>query len=80
MFEALSPFGYNGLQTKVMKGILSSSQWANIRVHEIEKNINNDYKSISYLYSHFISMNKHRQYLYYIDTFGLSEGEDARVT
>ena len=24
-------------------------------------------------------MNKHQQYLNYIDTFGLSEGEDARV-
>jgi hypothetical protein len=44
------------------------------------KNINNEYKSISYLYSHFINMNKHQQYLYYINTFGLLEGEDARVT
>jgi hypothetical protein len=51
-----------------------------IRVHDIQNNINNDYESISYLYSHFINMNKHQQYLYYIDTFGLAEGEDTRVT
>jgi hypothetical protein len=25
-------------------------------------------------------MNKHQKYLYYNDTFGLPEGEDARVT
>jgi hypothetical protein len=25
-------------------------------------------------------MNKHQQYLYYNDTFGLPEGENARVT
>jgi hypothetical protein len=49
-------------------------------VHEIQKNINNDYQSVSYLYSHFIHMNKHQQYLFYIDTFGLLEGEDIRVT
>jgi hypothetical protein len=35
---------------------------------------------MSYLYSHFINMNKHQQYLYYIGTFGLPEGADARVT
>jgi hypothetical protein len=49
-------------------------------VHEIQKNITNDYKLISYLYSHFINMKKYQQYLYYIDTFGLPEGEDARMT
>jgi hypothetical protein len=25
-------------------------------------------------------MNKHQQHLYYIDTFGLLEGENARMT
>ena len=51
-----------------------------MKVHEIQKNINNDYKSVNYLYSHFIDMNKHQQYLYYIDTFGLPKGEDVKVT
>jgi hypothetical protein len=36
--------------------------------------------STSYLHSHFINANKYTQYLYYINTFGLREGEDARVT
>jgi hypothetical protein len=35
---------------------------------------------LSYLYSHFMNMNKHQQHLYYINTFGLSEGENARIT
>jgi hypothetical protein len=33
----------------------------------------------NYLHSHFINVNKYSQYLYYIDTFGLSEGENVRV-
>jgi hypothetical protein len=41
--------------------------------------MNNHYKSLDYLYSHFINMNKHQCYLYYINTFDLVEGENARV-
>jgi hypothetical protein len=64
-----------------MKGVPSSSQRTNINkdIWNI-KNINNNYEIISYLYSHFITMNKHQQYSYYIDTFGFPEGEDAKVT
>jgi hypothetical protein len=51
-----------------------------MKVHEIQKNVNNDDISTNYLYSHFIDMDKYSQYLYYIDTFGLLEGENARVT
>jgi hypothetical protein len=51
-----------------------------MKVYEIQKNTNNDNISANYLYSPFISMNKYSQYLYYIDTFGLPEGEKARVT
>jgi hypothetical protein len=51
-----------------------------MKVHEIPENINNDYISVNHLYSHFINMNKYAQYLYYFDTFGLPEGENARVT
>jgi hypothetical protein len=35
--------------------------------------------STNYLYSHFMDMDKYSQYLYYIDTFGLLEGENAIV-
>jgi hypothetical protein len=42
--------------------------------------MNNHYESLYYLYSYFIHMNKYPQYLYYIDTLGLPEGENARVT
>jgi hypothetical protein len=48
--------------------------------HEIEKNVNNDDISTNYLYSHFINMDKYSQYLSYINTFGLPEGENERVT
>jgi hypothetical protein len=41
--------------------------------------MNNHYKSLDYLYSHFINMDKHQRHLYYINTFGLSEGENAKV-
>jgi hypothetical protein len=51
-----------------------------MKVHEMQKNINNDDISVNYLYSHFINMNKYSQYLYCIDTFGLPKGENARVT
>jgi hypothetical protein len=51
-----------------------------MKVHEIQKNINNDDISINYLHSHFINMNKYLQYLYFIDTFGLSEGVNVRMT
>ena len=51
-----------------------------MKVHEKQKNVNNDDLSINYLHSHFINMNKYLKYLYYIDTFGLPEGEDAKVT
>jgi hypothetical protein len=51
-----------------------------MKVHEIQKNVNNDGISTNYLHSHFINMDKYSQYLYYIDTFGLLEGENARVT
>ena len=42
--------------------------------------MNNHYKTIDYLYYHFINMDKHQQYLYYINTFILAEGENVRVT
>jgi hypothetical protein len=51
-----------------------------MKVHETQKNVNNDDISINYLHSHFINMNKYSQYLYFIDTFGLSEGKNVRVT
>jgi hypothetical protein len=51
-----------------------------MNVRETQKNVNNDDISINYLRSHFINMNKYLQYLYFIDTFGLSEGENVRVT
>jgi hypothetical protein len=47
---------------------------------EYKKNINKDYITAIYLYSHFINMEKHQQYLYYIGTFGLPEVEDAKIT
>jgi hypothetical protein len=51
-----------------------------MKVHETQKNVNNDDISINYLYSPFINMNKYSQYLYFINTFGLSEGVNVRVT
>jgi hypothetical protein len=51
-----------------------------MKVHEIEKNVKNGDISTNYLYSHFINMDKYSQYLSYINTFGLPEGENARVT
>jgi hypothetical protein len=56
------------------------SKQVQMKVHEIQGNINNDDISTNYLYSCFINMDKYSQYLYYIDTFGLSEGENARMT
>jgi hypothetical protein len=41
--------------------------------------MNNHYESLDYLYSHFINIDKHQWYLYYINTFGLPESENARV-
>jgi hypothetical protein len=49
-------------------------------IYETQKNVNNDDISINYLHSHFINMNKYSQYLYLIDTFVLSEGENVRAT
>ena len=51
-----------------------------MKAHKIQENINNDDISTNYLYSLLINMDKYSQYLYYIDTFGLPEGENARVT
>jgi hypothetical protein len=51
-----------------------------MKVHEIQKNVNNGDISTNYLHSDFINMNEYSQYLYYIDTFGLPEGENARVS
>jgi hypothetical protein len=51
-----------------------------MKVHEKQKNVNNDDISINYLHSHFINMNKYLKYLYFIDTFGLSEGVNVRMT
>ena len=51
-----------------------------MKVHEIKKNVNNGDISTTYLHSHFININKYSQYLYYIVTFGLPEGENVRVT
>jgi hypothetical protein len=48
-----------------------------MKVHKTQKNVNNDDISINYLHSHFINMNKYSQYLYFIDIFGLSEGENG---
>jgi hypothetical protein len=51
-----------------------------MKVNKIQENINNDDISTNYLYSHFINMDRYSQYLYYIDTFDLPEGENARTT
>jgi hypothetical protein len=51
-----------------------------MKIHEIQKNTNNDDMSTNYLYSYFINMDKYSQYLYYIDTFGLPEGKNTRLT
>jgi hypothetical protein len=51
-----------------------------MKVHETQKNVNSDNIAINYLHSHFMNMNKYLKYLYFIDTFSLSEGENARVT
>ena len=56
------------------------SKYIQMKVHKIQKNVNNDDIKSNYLYSHFINVSKYSQYLYYIDTFGLSEGENVRVT
>jgi hypothetical protein len=42
--------------------------------------MNNHLKSLDYLHSLSINMDKHQWYLYYINTFGLSEGENVRIT
>jgi hypothetical protein len=51
-----------------------------MKAYETQKNVNNDDISINYLHSHFINMNKYSQYSYFIDTFGLSEGVNVKVT
>jgi hypothetical protein len=51
-----------------------------MKAHETQKNVNNDDISINYLYSPFINMNKYSQYSYCIDTFGLLEGVNVRMT
>jgi hypothetical protein len=51
-----------------------------MKVHETQKNVNNDDISTNCLHSHFISMNKYSQYIYFVGTFGMSEGENVRVT
>jgi hypothetical protein len=51
-----------------------------MKVHKTQKKVNNDDISINYLHSYFINKNKYSQYLYLIDTFGLSEGVNLRVT
>jgi hypothetical protein len=51
-----------------------------MKVHEIQENINNDDMLTNYLHSCFINMDKHSQYLYYIDTFSLTEAGNARMT
>jgi hypothetical protein len=51
-----------------------------MKIHEIQKNINNNDISTNYLYSYFMNMDKCSQCLYYIHTFNLPEGENARVT
>jgi hypothetical protein len=39
-FEALFPFGYNDLQTKVMKDVASSSQYDNMNINvNMNKNV-----------------------------------------
>ena len=43
-------------------------------------NMNNHFKSLDYSYSYYINMNKHQQYLNYICTFDLTEGEEVGVT
>jgi hypothetical protein len=45
-----------------------------------KKNTNDHSKSLDYLYSYFIIMDKHQQYLYYICTFGLTEDGKTGVT
>ena len=56
------------------------SKYIQMKVHKIQKNVNNVDIKTNYLYSHFINVSKYSQYLYYINTFGLSEGENVRVT
>jgi hypothetical protein len=48
-----------------------------MQVHKIRKNVNNDDIRTNYLHSYFINVSKYSQFLYYIDTFGLSEGENV---
>jgi hypothetical protein len=48
--KALSPSGYNDLQTKVMKGIPSSSQYIMKSIKFHKKNTSNLLKSLDYLY------------------------------
>jgi hypothetical protein len=44
-----------------------------------KENMNNHFKLLDYLYSLFINMDKHQSHLYYICTFGSTEGEEAGV-
>jgi hypothetical protein len=48
-----------------------------MKVHKIRKNVNNDDIRTNYLHYYFINVSKYSQYLYYIDIFGLSEGENV---
>jgi hypothetical protein len=43
-------------------------------------NKNNHFESLDCSYLYCIIMNKHKRYLNYISTFGLTEGKEARVT
>jgi hypothetical protein len=52
----------------------SSEQRCKERHEKYKKNLNNHSKSLDYLYSLFINMNKYQWYVYYICTFGLTEG------
>jgi hypothetical protein len=54
-----------------------------MKKHETQKkNVNNDNIAIHYLHFlfHFINMDRCSQYLYFIDTFGLTDGENVSVT
>jgi hypothetical protein len=66
-----------------MKDTPSSFQHINMntnkQVKEYKNEDNNCYVSTIHLLLYSINMNKHKQYSYYIDTFGLPEGKRAKM-
>jgi hypothetical protein len=69
--------------------IFKQRSWRAYLHHFSEQNVNRDMwntkeckqsSQIIYIYSYLINMNKYQWYLYFIYTFGLIEGGNARVT